>query len=250
MTRDVLDDELGDGIRDAVTDLDIPNVDLSSRVVATLTSTRRPVNQERSVWTRRLSLAAVAAAIVLGVLVTVPPTRSAMASWLGITTVTVTPVDERTDIDRDVEPVADDLGPTVPGAPTIEPIPALGQPDEVSDDATLGRSYLWRTDETDAALPGTDVHAVLSVAPVDGGTAFGKIAFVGDIEEVQIDGAVEAIWVSADHQLADSDPLLSGPALLWIRDGIRYRLEVADSKVRAVELAETVTLGTDLLPAG
>ncbi len=237
---------------DAVDRLELPEVDLAPAVLAEIVG-----GGPRQVdWTRRLAVAA-AVALLAGVAATlaIEPAREAVADWLGIGATEVEVDPDGTDPSGLPPSATLDLG--EPASVDLDPLPPLGPPDTASDLATArGRRFSWPAGPDLPPLAGTQVGAVLSVRTIDG--AVDAKALLSDelIESVVVvvDGTeASGLWIGAEHEYLSADavgPALAQQVLIWLADGVQFRLEADLPLVEMIRLAEAVSGGTDLLQPG
>ncbi|SEF18276.1 hypothetical protein [Jiangella alba] len=192
---------------------------------------------------RRLAVVAVAVLVALGL---TAPVRAAVGEWLGIGAVAVRP------------------GPSQPSASAPQPAPAglsldaaaertgltpvvppvLGAPDGVevsADDRVLSLSW--------GSGPGT-VRLDQVADPLS--PVYLKTAVLGSTATTLTVAGRDAWWFGVPHDLVLLAPdgrertesaRVAGPTLVWVDDGVTFRLEGAGDRGRAVEIAASA-LGT------
>jgi hypothetical protein len=236
-------------ISEAIDALDVPDVDLGEAVLA-----RLQVDPSKHRRSQRPAYAAALPVLALSVLAVllIAPARDAVAGWLGIGATEIRQVD---DIEIPEELSVDSLGTLASTVATaelaVDPIPPLGPPMRVFDDADRGRSYTWRPTVEHPSIGDTDVAIVLSVRQADRVLSF-KLAGA-DVEVVNLADGTLALWVGGVHPLVQegsSRPIAANQVLLWASEGLEYRLESALQKEDVVALADHVEEGTDLLAPG
>jgi hypothetical protein len=145
----------------------------------------------------------------------------------------------------------------VSGLTDFEPatLPGLGTPDAVYFDAGIpggNVTMLWRTDGglVETAIPGVGVLLQQFAGSTSEDQLLGKGLGPGtELESVRV-GEARGFWLSGEwHALfyisregeQERHPLrLVGNTLLWVRDGVTYRLEASITKEEAIRLAETL----------
>jgi hypothetical protein len=183
----------------------------------------------RSRWRSLLALLAV---LLAGALVT-PPVRAAVAEWLDI---------------GGVEAVQ------VPSGPTSAP-----GPPEVAGQLTLAEALRTAgfAPVVPAALgPPEHVQASAGFVAMSWKTAAGVVRleqfraepqpyyFKKYYSELEYVPSIDGYWFSTPHDLvlvkkngAEQTVRVAGPTLVWVRDGVTFRIEGVPEKDRAVELA-------------
>jgi hypothetical protein len=222
----LLEDELRALGRDAV----VPDVaDNLTAVVLELVA-QPPVRRSfgESVRRRWRSLVALLAVLLAGALVT-PPVRAAVAEWLDI---------------GGVEAVQ------VPSGPTSAPAPP----------AVAGRLSMAEATRIAGFTP-VRPAALGEPTGVEASTGFVAMSWGGvRLEQFEAEpsplylkkysteldyvAAVDGYWFSTPHVLVlvqktgiEQRVRVAGPTLVWVRDGLTFRLEGVPDKDRAVELA-------------
>jgi hypothetical protein len=192
---------------------------------------RRPVDVIRSKWRAFLALLAV---LVAGLALT-PPVRAAVAEWLSIGGVEARPVPSGPST-APAPPVVtgrlslDEAGRRAGFVPVVPK--ALGTPTGV--EASTGMVAMgWqngqiRLEQFDAELSPLYLKKYhSSLEPVDG---------------------VQGYWFPTPHDLVLLDKSgnerverVAGPTLVWVYDGLTFRLEGVADKARATEIAMSAT---------
>lgn len=253
------DEQLGQQIADAIAYLELPDIDVSERVLRTIeldplghdngdSGQRSPSRTGASEgrWWPRVAAAAVIAAIAV---LAIEPARTTVARWLGIgaTGVEIDPsldVDSLPTPDRGADGDVDQLDDDANGEPAIDVDSLvdsqLGPPDAFTWSDAGVAVLSWHTrdgwpaldDRADGADSEDGATAIeLSVRPTGGEPAL-KIATADDqVQQVAIpagDDPVAALWLGADHALVTSPgvaPTRAARVLLWEVDGYQFRLE-------------------------
>jgi hypothetical protein len=212
------------GLRELGANLDLPGVDLGSRVSTTL-GRRKPLI--RPAW--------VAAALLLLVVavLAIEPARTVVATWLGIGRTVVVPK-EALDLSE------------LPSSVMV-----LGEPAEVATaEAVLGRSLpessllgpppIVLVDEQRVTMVWRS--PLLSLTPLRGGGITRKLAAARGVEQVVFDGR-RALWIGEAHrvELPDHPPALSARVLLWEWEGLEWRLETILDREEAVAVDSELT---------
>lgn len=237
-----------------------PTPDLVRRVRAVIESQDAPPARRGPLtWRAGLVGVAVIAVIVATTLVFSPAARHAVADWLGIGGIRI----------------GHGAGPTASAPPgsnlalgtpttleeararvdfTVRVPLAAGEPDAVyaADVPVGGRVTLVyaagdglpNTDETGLGMIVTEFRATLT-------EEIGKKTIEGGgVEVTDVDGAL-AYWISGPHTIylykdaegnvREDSVRLSGNALIWVEDGITYRIESDLDRVGAVRIAESMS---------
>jgi hypothetical protein len=230
------------------------------RIRAPATFSRRKWSPQRPFQARERVWLAAAAVILVALVATlvVPPSRHAVADWLGIGKVTVTYTDEVPDaVGRTY-----DLGIPVSQAQAIARADragwALEAPRTAGDPAQafVGRpagavTLVWAPSEELPEIDDSGIGLLLMAIP--GTTDAGGVTKAGTsgmtIELVRV-GDSPAYWIAGDpHEVvitdAHGDPVhdasrLAGNTLVWTEGDVTYRLESALDQGEAVELASTL----------
>jgi hypothetical protein len=239
-------------LKDLARRLEFPrDDDLSGPVRAAL------VDRPARAWSvRRWLVPALAAFVVIAVLLMVPDTRHAVARWLGLGGVRVTQVEElpddvgsRLELGR-----RSDLDAAVADAPFDVRVPA----DLPDPDATyVGRppnavTLLWAPSEELPEVGDSGVGLLLTEFPAttDESLVEKDLGPGTSIEHVTVDGR-PGFWITgAPHTVTyvapeggdpQRDPIrLAGNTLVWVDDGVTYRLESGLDRDTAIALAESL----------
>jgi hypothetical protein len=223
---------------------------VQARIVAEPRATRR---SPRAPLTRRLLPALVAVLVILvafgALLAASPGVRATLRDWLGIGTVSIKRVDRLPDLSpaRRLE-----LGRRVNAAQAarhlghpIVTVRALGAPDAIYAGTAIVPVQVSVVYVARPGLPaGTaGIGALLDEIEGDQLPFIQKLVDARvHIKRVDVNGA-EGIFVSGRHAVFLPDelrPRLAGNTLLWVRDGVTYRLETALGVDAALRLARSV----------
>jgi hypothetical protein len=228
--------------------------DLAGAVQARIVAEPRPVRRSPRVrLPRRLVPALVAVLVVLvafgALLAASPGVRATLRDWLGIGTVSIKRVDRLPDLSpaRQLE-----LGRRVNtaqaarhlGHPVVT-IRALGAPDAIYAGAAVVPAQVSLVYVARPGLPpGTArIGALLDEISGDQLPFIQKLVDArARVVRVDVNGA-EGIFVSGRHAVFLPDqlkPRLAGNTVLWVRDGVTYRLETALGVDAALRLARSV----------
>lgn len=234
---DLTDDDLGAALADLGAALTLPDVDLASAV-------RAAAAEPGTV--RRAPLAAVAAAVLvvaLGAVVAIAPARSAVADWLGIGRTAV----EVDDDSRSAPP------PVLPTTPTGSVAPS---PDEVRTEAAAALPFAPRlpAPELAGAIVAWEAGGDELVVVYDGFVVQGRPA-TGDfplaVKTVQDPDTVSrpvspdglsTLWIGGAHvRDVGGVPEAAESALLWVADGVEWRIAGSIELPDALDLADSMT---------
>jgi hypothetical protein len=223
---------------------------VQARIVAEPRAARR---SPRAPWRRRLLPALVAVLVILvafgALLAASPGVRATLRDWLGIGAVSIKRVDRLPDLSpaRRLE-----LGRRVDAAQAarhlghrVVTVRALGAPDAIYAGTAIVPAQVSVVYVARPGLPpGTaGIGALLDEIEGDQLPFIQKLVDARvHIERVDVDGA-EGIFVSGRHAVFLPDqlrPRLAGNTLLWVRDGVTYRLETALGVDAALRLARSV----------
>lgn len=200
---------------------------------------------ERPVRRRRLVPALASVALMLVALSFVEPVRSTVAAWFGIGRTTV-------EIFPGLDP---GLRTSVVGEPiTAErALEALGRQPRLPSDLAEPDAWFERPDGTVVAvwaptgeMPeiGTSGAGLLlsEAALVDAGQSVKAIGLIDGSHFTEV-GDVAGLWIAGPHVLIppSGDPESVGNVLLWVVDGIEFRLESALPLPAAAAIAESVS---------
>lgn len=221
--------------------------------VRTLPDDPVTVEPTRSVWRQRLLVAAVVLLVVGVGLFAYTPTRVAIADWLGIGAVRITPVEQLPPVPAPSSSVPTTTVPS--GNAAVAPAqPQVSFPIALPDPARSGPVVSVDVDRT---VPGGLVSIafdsfVLTEVAAEPGQRPVMTKFVGpgtNVEYVTVNGH-DAAWISgAPHEWAYLDPQgnlrtqtvrRSGDALVWETGGVTYRIEGPASKDEALAIAAGV----------
>ena len=196
---------------------------------------------------RRRVAIPLAALVLLGGVMAVPPARSTVLDWLGLGGETIERVPEQ----PSPAPTPLDLGERLP-LPADAVVPAaLGEPDAVYRDAAGILTLLYRPRSGLPESEHSGAGALISQFPGRTGEDFVR-KFAGPdttIERVTVDGEPGFWLAGAPHGLLYEDPSgqvreapsrLAGPTLVWRRGDRTLRLEADITKERALAIARSV----------
>jgi len=216
--------------------LERPDVDVWPAVSNEITMRR-----DRTV----LSPLAVAAAIavLVGSLLLIEPVRSTVAAWFGIgrTAVEVVP-----DLDAGLRTsvagesiTRDDAAAVLGRVPTLPE--EFGNPDAwlQQDGAVVS---VWVPSEDLPEIGTSGAGLILSELVLEGSDLSVKqMGSVGGAVFVEFDGLL-GLWVEGPHVLIppSGDPESVGSVLIWVADGIQFRLESALPLDRVIEIASNL----------
>ena len=196
-----------------------------------------PSAQRGSTWIRRLAVAAVILVALLVAGLAVAPVRSAVADWLGIGRTHVVKVPGGVDtsglplIQERLTPVTHDEAERALGhsLPTVE---ALGDPHVLVLPPEGGVIMAWPEGRTTLW-----VHSI----DVDPRVFLDKLVAVGErVEPVEGVGDA-ALYVEGTHILETPGRTLAARSvLLWVQDGVEYRLESDLTRDQMIEVAKSV----------
>ena len=236
-----------------------PTPDLAGRVRAAIEAgDARPARRAPLTWRAALVGAAVVVVIVATTLLFSPAARHAVADWLGIGGIRIghgagpTPTapagsnlalgtrvsldDARSRVDF---PVRVPAAAAEPDAVYAADVPIGGR---VSLVYAAGDG-LPNTDETGLGMIVTEFRATVT-------SEIGKKTVgAGGVEITDVDGAL-AYWITGPHtvylykdaegHIREDSVRLSGNALIWVEDGITYRIESDLGRAEAVRIAESM----------
>jgi hypothetical protein len=227
--------------------------DLGTAVQARIVAEPRPARTPRAWKPRRLVPALVAVLVLLlafGTLLAASPgVRATLRDWLGIGVVTVKRVDRLPDLStaRRLE-----LGRRVTAAQAarrfghpVAGVRALGEPDAIYAGEAIVPARVSLVYVARPGLPaGTaGIGALLDEIEGDSMPFVQKLVGGGvPIGRVDVNGA-RGVFIGGRHALQLPDelrPRLAGNTLLWVRDGVTYRLETALGVKAALRLARSV----------
>jgi hypothetical protein len=227
--------------------------DVAAAVQARIVAMPRAARAPRRWLPRRLVPALVVVLVVLVALGTLlaasPGVRATLRDWLGIGAVAVKRVDRLPDLStaRKLE-----LGRRVTAAQAarhlghrVATVRALGAPDAIYAGPAIVPARVSLVYVARSGLPaGTaGIGALLDELQGDQLPFVQKLVGGGvPITRVDVNGA-HGVFIGGKHALMLPDelrPRLAGNTVLWVRDGITYRLETALGVRAAVRLARSV----------
>ena len=196
-----------------------------------------PSVHRHSTWLRRLAVAAVILIALLVVGLAVAPVRSAVADWLGIGSTHVVKVPGGVDtsglplIQERLRPVSRDEAEGVLRRP-LPTVAALGDPQIVVLPPEGGVLMGWTEGNTTLWVHPIDIDPELFLQ---------KLVAVGEnVEPVEGVGDA-ALYVEGTHILETPGRRLAARSvLLWVQDGVEYRLESDLSRDEMIDVAKSV----------
>jgi hypothetical protein len=227
--------------------------DLAAAAQARIAREPRSARSRRGWLPRRLAPALVVVLVVLLALGTLlaasPGVRATLRDWLGIGAVSI----ERVHRLPDVAPARTlDLGRRVTAAQAerhlghpVARVRALGEPDAIYAGRAVAPAEVSLVYVPRAGLPASTagVGALLDELGSDSLPFIRKFVHAGTpIVAVDVNGA-PGLFIAGKHAIELPDefrPRLSGNTIVWVRDGITYRLESALGKRAALRLARSV----------
>ena len=196
-----------------------------------------PAEQRGSTWLRRLAVAAVILVALLVAGLAVAPVRSAVADWLGIGNTHVVKAPGGVDssglplIQERLTPVSRDQAERALGhsLPTVD---GLGDPQVLVLPPEGGVIMAWPEGRTTLW-----VHSI----DVDPRVFLDKLVAMGEHVE-PVEGVGEAaLSVEGTHILETPGRTLAARSvLLWVQDGVEYRLESDLSRGGMIDVAKSV----------
>jgi hypothetical protein len=228
--------------------------DIAAAVQARIVAEPRPARAPRRVWLPgRLVPALVVVLVVLLALGTLlaasPGVRATLRDWLGIGSVSVRRVDRLPDLSTARKL---DLGRRVSAAQAerhlghpLVTVRALGAPDAIYAGKAIVPAQVSVVYVARPGLPAgvAGVGALLDEIDGDQVPFIQKLVGGGvPIVRVDVDGA-DGFFIAGRHAVYLPDelkPRLAGNTLLWVRDGVTYRLETALGVKAALRLARSV----------
>jgi hypothetical protein len=214
-------------LRGLARQIDFPDLDMRQAVLRGLHGPRRPL------ISRRVSALAGILLVVLASLA-FEPTRSAIATWLGI---------GRTAVETTEHLDLENLPATmkVLGRPVDQTTAEAHLGMALPESDTIGRPDLLMQVGPRVSLVWTQ-GVVLTLTPLNDTRFALKRASAGAVEAVDVNGS-RAVWIEGEHiiELTDLPPALSGSVLLWENAGFEWRLETQLARRQAIELAEGFT---------
>ncbi|HEY6959718.1 MAG TPA: hypothetical protein VI814_12920 [Candidatus Limnocylindria bacterium] len=253
------DEELGAVLADIGARLALPRAPLAPSVVARLRERRRSARR----WTLRMLAPALATLVLLLAIVAVasPEVRAAAREILRIGGIEIFPVPtvsprpsaSATPLSISGQRMTlEDARRAVGFAVRVPDVPVLGSPDDVIVDTTPVQrvTLVYREREGIPTSPVAGVAAL--VVEVRGDvepTFFGKgVGPDTKIEPVTVagspgywlEGAPHFFFVrTADGSIRDETLRLAGNTLVWVDDGVTYRLEAQVSRDEALRIASS-----------
>jgi hypothetical protein len=249
--------------------LDVPTLpDYATRVRERLESdSTRPTGWRRHFGitrapVRRLAAAAIILILATVVVLSVPATRAAVADLFGFAGVNVRTVPTAAPSPRPTVDAALDLGEPVTldeanqqvSIPVALPrVPGLGEPDAIyirNERGLESVSIVYRPTVGFPAAVDTEVGLLVSQYAGTATPYFDKLIEVGEpVTQVTVDGRWPGLYFTSPHQIlvrgpdgvvhADQ-PRLAAPTLVWVRDGVTYRLEAAVDLNSALAVAASM----------
>jgi hypothetical protein len=227
----------------------------------------------RLAWRRRFDvkgpwrLAATATIVLLlamTVVLSVPATREAVADLFGLSgvsvgTVPTTAASPRPTMDADLElgdpTTLEEARRQVAFPVSVPTAPGSGTPDAVYVRRQLGMESVSLVYRPNAEFPATndpDVGLLLSQYSGTAAPYFEKLINEGaPVTEVTVDGQWPGLYFASPHQILmrgpdglvhEDGPRLAAPTLVWVRDGVTYRLEAAVDMEQALDVASAMDL--------
>jgi hypothetical protein len=247
--------DLEHALTDLAEHLDHPAGDHLAAEVRRRLSTPTPIAERRPNRGRALLVAAAVFVVIATVVTAIPPTREAIADWLGIGGV---------EIRRTNQPLPTNGSnpvPGQPGAPPVKDAPArlaearkrvqfeIRTPQDPSTGALFDA-------EVDRGVPGGLValryerFTLIEVASANEMPPLRKFAGSGTTVEFLTVGGLPGAWITGGEHaigyLNRANDLVfdtvrrSGPVLLWEREGVTYRIEGIDTLTDAQRIAESI----------
>jgi hypothetical protein len=221
---------------------------------------RRPFGPT-SPW-RRVAMATIVLLLALTVVLSVPATRAAVADLFGFSSVSVRTVPSTAASPRATMDARLDLGEPatldearrqVAFAVSVPSAPGLGSPDAVYVRRARGLESVSLVYRPSTGLPAVDDASVGLLVSEYSGTAepyFEKLIDAGEpVTQVTVDGQWPGLYFSSPHQILvrspdglvhEDGPRLAAPTLVWVRDGVTYRLEAAVDLEQALAVASSM----------
>jgi hypothetical protein len=228
--------------------------DIAAAVHVRIVAEPRPARAARRAWpARRLMPALVVVLVVLLALGTLlaasPSVRATLRDWLGIGAVAVKRVDRLPDLSTAREL---NLGRRVTAAQAarhlghpVASVRALGDPDAIYDSGAIVPARVSLVYVARPGLPaGTAGFGALLDELDNDQLPFVEKLVGGGVPIVRVDvNGARGFFIAGDHALQLPDelqPRLAGNTLLWVRDGVTYRLETGLGVKAALRLARSV----------
>ena len=230
-------------------------------------STTRPTGWSRPFGStrpaaRRLATAAMVLILTTVAVLSVPATRDAVADLFGFAGVNVRTVPSAAPSPRPTVDAALELGEPVTldeanqqvSFPVALPrVPGLGEPDAiyVRDERGLESvSVVYRPTVGFPAAVDTEVGLLVSQFAGTATPYFDKLIEAGEpVTQVTVDGRWPGLYFASPHQILvrgpdgvvhEDQPRLAAPTLVWVRDGVTYRLEAAVDLNSALAVAASM----------
>ena len=208
-------------------------------------------------WRRPLLIVAAAAAVIALVVAVLPTTRHAVADFLGIGAVRVTPgVATGPAVGLDLGPAVslDEARAAVDFAVAVPAAPGYDRPDHVHLRTTPSLqevTLVYDPGPDRPASPVAPVGVLLSEIRAQPDYSYVKKLFGAGTQVEFVDvGSAQGFWISGDvHQLVLLAPdgseqtapvRLAANTLVWERGGVTFRLESALSRAQAIAIATSV----------
>jgi hypothetical protein len=226
-----------------------PAPDVAPRVTQRL---RAEPARRRLLPRRRLLLALAALAVALAAALAVPPVRSAIWDLIGIGGVTIERVEELPPVKRSTglgvgREVSLAEARRAATFPVRVPDPAeWGQPDAVflSTSVPGGRVSLLYGNERNVRLLVTEFRGTIEpglVKKMLGGATRVDSVVVHGAQGYWLSGAPHAVvFRDANGEIREDRYRLARNVLLWVEDGVTYRLEGGFGRDRGLEIAESL----------
>ncbi len=246
-------------LSDLAEHLDHPTGDTLVTIVRERLTVAPPVVASRRSRARTLVAVAATIVVVVGAVLTIGPTRHAIADWLGIGAVEVRSHDKTTSTATGAHPV-----PGAPSTGTDAPNPLAGH------QLTAARAAVAFTIVTPTDAAAGQLHDVEVDARVRGGLVVLRYArfTIVEIASQRTDepvlrklldpgahadsvsvGRSPGLWITGAHEIMylgrDGNPETdtirrSGPVLLWARGAVTYRIEGFTRLADALAVAESL----------
>ena len=232
----------------------------SGKVMTRPTGWRRRFGLTRPL--RRLAAATIVVILAIAAVLSVPATRDAVADLFGFAGVNVRTVPSAAPSPRPTVDAALDLGEPVTldeanqqvSFPVALPrAPGLGEPDAIYVKGERGLesvSVVYRPTVGFPAAVDTTVGLLVSQYAGTATPYFDKLIDAGEpVTQVTVDGRWPGLYFTSPHQILvrgpdgvvhEDRPRLAGPTLVWVRDGVTYRLEAAVDLEQALAVAGSI----------
>lgn len=227
--------------------------DLAGAVQARVVAEPRPARAPRGRVPRRLMPALVVVLVVLvafgALLAASPGVRATVRDWLGIGAVAIKRVDRLPDLST-ARQLA--LGKRVTAAQAerhlghpVASVRALGAPDAIYAGGAVVPAEVSLVYVARPGLPPATVGVGALLDEIEGDQLpFIQKLVAARVPIVQVDvNGARGVFIAGRHALVLPDqlkPRLAGNTLLWVRDGITYRLETALGVQAALRLGRSV----------